>query len=55
MTAAAVMRLRKHGLTIDNIIASSEETIAQLIHPVGFWRKKAVYLKKTAGTYTISC
>ena len=48
VTSAAVMRLREHGLTVDNVIATPEQRIAEIIKPVGFWRKKAVYLKNTA-------
>ena len=48
ITAGAVRRLQAHGLTIDNVIATPEEQIASLIHPVGFWRRKAAYLKNTA-------
>jgi len=44
---AAMLRLRDHGLTIDNILATDEEKIGQLIYPVGFWRNKAKYILKT--------
>ncbi|XP_063594640.1 endonuclease III-like protein 1 [Penaeus indicus] len=44
---AAMTRLRAHGLTIDNILATDDETLGQLIYPVGFWRKKVMYIKKT--------
>jgi len=42
---AAMMRLREHGLTIENIMATSEDRLGELIYPVGFWRMKAKYLK----------
>ena len=38
ITAQAMTALKKHGLTIENIIKTPEEVVAQLIHPVGFWR-----------------
>ena len=30
--------LKKHGLTIENILKTPEEDIARMIHPVGFWK-----------------
>eukprot|EP00092_Neocalanus_flemingeri_P026656 GFUD01028897.1.p1 GENE.GFUD01028897.1~~GFUD01028897.1.p1 ORF type:complete len:288 (-),score=112.13 GFUD01028897.1:209-1072(-) len=44
---AAMLRLREHGLTVENILDTSEEKLGQLIHPVGFWRNKAKYLIRT--------
>ena len=44
---AAMLRLREHGLTVENILATSEEKLGQLICPVGFWKNKAKYLLKT--------
>lgn len=38
VTFAAMEKLRKHGLTVENIINTGEEVIAKLIHPVGFWK-----------------
>jgi len=43
---AAMVRLREHGLTVENIINTSEETLGKLIYPVGFWRSKAKYIKE---------
>jgi endonuclease-3 len=48
MTAAAVMSLRKHGLTIENIIKTSEADIGKMISTVGMWKQKAEYLKESA-------
>ena len=45
---AAMQRLRSHGLSVDSIIEMSDKTLGDLIYPVGFWRLKIVYLKKTA-------
>ena len=47
VTYAAMMKLREHGLTVENIVNTSEEKLGQLIYPVGFWRSKARYLLKT--------
>ncbi|XP_071541701.1 endonuclease III-like protein 1 [Panulirus ornatus] len=47
VTHAAMTRLRDHGLTVDNILATGDDTLGQLIYPVGFWKKKVVYIKKT--------
>lgn len=38
VTAAAMQRLRTHGCTVENILATDDETLGKLIHPVGFWR-----------------
>ncbi|KAK0152909.1 Endonuclease III-like protein 1 [Merluccius polli] len=48
VTAAAMQRLRARGCTIENILNTDEETLGKLIHPVGFWRTKVKYLKKTS-------
>ncbi|KAK4306353.1 hypothetical protein Pmani_021811 [Petrolisthes manimaculis] len=47
VTHAAMVKLRTHGLTVDNILATDDDTLAHLIYPVGFWKKKVVYIKKT--------
>ena len=44
---AAMMRLREHGLTVENIINTDLGDLEQLIRPVGFWRHKSKYIKKT--------
>ena len=44
ITAQAMKALKNHGLTIENIINTSEEDIAKLIHPVGFWRVSSLIL-----------
>ncbi|KAK8729213.1 hypothetical protein OTU49_008679 [Cherax quadricarinatus] len=38
VTHAAMAKLRAHGLTVDNILATDPDTLGQLIHPVGFWK-----------------
>jgi len=38
VTAAAMQKLRAHGCTVDNIIATDDEALGRLIYPVGFWR-----------------
>lgn len=38
VTAAAMQRLRAHGCTVESILATDDETLGKLIHPVGFWR-----------------
>lgn len=49
ITWSAVQKLKQHGLgNIDGLLASSEKEIEDLIHPVGFYRRKAIYLKKVA-------
>jgi len=48
VTAAAMNSLRNHGLTVDNIINTSESTIDSLISKVGFHARKAGYIKRTS-------
>jgi len=48
VTFAAMQRLKQHGLTCSNINETEEAEIARLIHPVGFWKRKASYIKRTA-------
>lgn len=47
VTHAAMEKLRAHGLTVDNVLATDDATLGQLIYPVGFWKKKVTYIKKT--------
>ncbi|KAL1494005.1 hypothetical protein ABEB36_009680 [Hypothenemus hampei] len=46
VTYAAMLRLREHGCTVDKILTTSDEDLGNLIKPVGFWKKKAQYIKK---------
>ncbi|CAH2106104.1 unnamed protein product [Euphydryas editha] len=50
VTFAAMERLRSKGLTVDNVLAMSDEELGQLIYPVGFWKTKVKYIKKTTQT-----
>ncbi|XP_073414502.1 endonuclease III-like protein 1 isoform X1 [Dendrobates tinctorius] len=47
VTSAAMSRLREHGLTVGRILETDEETLGKLIYPVGFWKNKVKYIKKT--------
>lgn len=47
VTHAAMLKLRQHGCTIDNILATTDEELGKLIYPVGFWKSKVKYIKKT--------
>lgn len=38
VTFAAMSRLIDHGCTVENILATSDEKLGQLIYPVGFWK-----------------
>merc|ERR1719228_150919 len=44
---AAMTRLKKHGLTVDNILGTSDVKLGELIYPVGFWKRKVIYIKET--------
>uniref|UniRef100_A0AAF5PJV4 Endonuclease III homolog n=2 Tax=Wuchereria bancrofti TaxID=6293 RepID=A0AAF5PJV4_WUCBA len=48
ITAAAMHRLREHGCTVDDLVVIPTEKLQQLLIPVGFYKKKAVYIKKVA-------
>lgn len=41
VTSAAMLRLRQHGLTVDTVLQMDDETLGQIIYPVGFWRVSA--------------
>jgi len=41
---AAMQRLKQHGLTVDNILETSDEQLGKLIYPVGFWKVKKIGL-----------
>nr|ALS04484.1 endonuclease III-like protein 1 [Acartia pacifica] len=43
---AAMTRLREHGLTVQNIIDTTEAKVGELIYPVGFWKTKAKFIKE---------
>ena len=43
-----MQKLRAHGLTTDSVLDMTEKTLGDLIYPVGFWKRKVQYLKKTA-------
>ncbi|KAJ8978246.1 hypothetical protein NQ317_012602 [Molorchus minor] len=46
-THAAMQKLIKHGCTVENILATPDVKLGELIYPVGFWKKKVQYIKKT--------
>ncbi|XP_040042932.2 endonuclease III-like protein 1 [Gasterosteus aculeatus] len=48
VTAAAMKKLRAHGCTVENILATDDEALGKLIYPVGFWRTKVKYLRRTS-------
>ncbi|XP_074053326.1 endonuclease III-like protein 1 [Macrotis lagotis] len=48
ITAAAMRRLREKGLTLDSILQMDDDTLGQLIYPVGFWKSKVQYIKQTS-------
>ncbi|XP_072931706.1 uncharacterized protein Nthl1 [Epargyreus clarus] len=50
VTFAAMERLRERGLTVDNVLSMSDEELGKLIYPVGFWKTKVKYIKKTTQT-----
>jgi endonuclease-3 len=47
ITAEAIRKLQKKGLTVENILKMSEKEIDKCIEKVGFHNRKSVYIKKT--------
>lgn len=41
VTSAAMLRLRRRGLSVDSVLQMDDETLGQIIYPVGFWRVSA--------------
>ncbi|VDM56782.1 unnamed protein product [Angiostrongylus costaricensis] len=48
VTSAAMMRLRSHGCSVNSMLDISTNDLEKLLHPVGFYKKKAVFIKKVA-------
>ena len=44
----AMNTLKKYGLTVENIAKTSIEHLEEMIKPVGFYRRKSVYMRDTA-------
>ncbi|XP_041257971.1 endonuclease III-like protein 1 isoform X2 [Onychostruthus taczanowskii] len=47
VTSAAMLRLRRRGLTVDSVLQMDDESLGHIIYPVGFWRNKVKYIKQT--------
>ena len=54
ITSSAMMRLRQHGCTVENILATSDKKLGELIYPVGFW-KVCIVLQHIALTGNGKC
>ncbi|XP_054013015.1 endonuclease III-like protein 1 [Hylaeus anthracinus] len=48
VTHAAMQRLNSYGCTPEIIANTPDETLGTLIYPVGFWKRKKEYIKKTS-------
>lgn len=48
ITSVSMKNLKDRGLTLQNVLQWSIEEIEKMIFPVGFYKRKAVYLKKIA-------
>ena len=35
---AAMNKLKKHGCTVENLLKTDDDTLGDLIYPVGFWK-----------------
>ncbi|CAF1057500.1 unnamed protein product [Adineta steineri] len=47
MTIAAMDRLLEHGFTVQYALDIDIDELGKIIYPVGFWRRKAQYIKDT--------
>ncbi|EFA08192.2 Endonuclease III-like protein 1 [Tribolium castaneum] len=45
---SAMQKLHKYGCNVDNILATSDEKLGELIYPVGFWKTKVKHIKKAS-------
>ncbi|ETV86708.1 hypothetical protein, variant 6 [Aphanomyces astaci] len=50
VTAAAMGRLRAHGLTVESMLAIKQADLAAMLRPVGFFNNKAKYIQQTCAT-----
>lgn len=48
VTSQAMNRLQKLPLNIENILTTPDEHLEKLIYPVSFYKRKVIYIKKTA-------
>ncbi|XP_015434319.1 PREDICTED: endonuclease III-like protein 1, partial [Dufourea novaeangliae] len=48
VTHAAMQRLNTYGCTPETIADTPNDVLGKLIYPVGFWKRKAEYIKKTS-------
>ncbi|XP_070579877.1 endonuclease III-like protein 1 [Ptychodera flava] len=48
VNAAAMEKLKAHGCTVGNILKTDDKTLGELIYPVGFWKRKVDYIKRTS-------
>jgi endonuclease III len=48
ITHKAMMQLKEHGLTVENILKTPEADLAKLIYPVGFYNNKAKNILKAS-------
>lgn len=50
VTYAAMDRLKGRGLTVQSMLDIAESELAEILKPVSFYKRKAIYIKKTAET-----
>ncbi|KAF6203527.1 hypothetical protein GE061_001858 [Apolygus lucorum] len=48
VTFAAMGRLREHGLTPENMVKIDDNVLQNLLKPVGFYKRKTEYIKRTS-------
>ena len=48
-------QLKKHGLTLDNILKTKDQVLAELIRVVKFRNKKVQYIKKCSKIIKDKC
>ena len=48
ITSAAMFKLRAHGCTIESILKTSDQKLCEMIYPVGFYKRKVEYIKRSS-------
>ncbi|CAL7937399.1 unnamed protein product [Xylocopa violacea] len=48
VTHAAMQKLISYGCTPETIVGTPDDVLGKLIYPVGFWKTKVKYIKKTS-------
>ena len=48
VTGKAMIELQKIPLSIENVLLQNDEALEKMIYPVGFYKRKVQFIKKTS-------